>query len=31
MKDFFLRLSEITENEGINITTLEQRIGASQS
>jgi|GEM_PF-372948 hypothetical protein len=30
MKDFFLRLSEITENEGINITTLEQRIGASQ-
>lgn len=30
MKDFFERITEITKNEGINITTLEQRIGASQ-
>ena len=30
MKSFFDRITEITNNEGINITTLEQRIGASQ-
>ena len=30
MKNFFDRITEITKNEGINITTLEQRIGASQ-
>ena len=30
MKSFFDRITEITKNEGINITTLEQRIGASQ-
>lgn len=30
MKKFFERLTEIAKNEGINITTLEQRIGASQ-
>ena len=29
-KDFFKRLSILIDNEGINITTLEQRIGASQ-
>jgi len=30
MKDFFKRIDEIIDNEGINITALEQRIGASQ-
>ena len=29
-EDFFKRLSILIDNEGINITTLEQRIGASQ-
>ena len=30
MKKFFDRITEITNNEGINITTLEQLIGASK-
>lgn len=30
MKNFFDRITEITNNEGINITTLEHKIGASQ-
>ena len=30
MKDFFKRISEVVDNEGINITTLEQLIGASK-
>ena len=30
MEDFFKRISEIVDNEGINITTLEQLIGASK-
>ena len=30
MKDFFKRISELIDNEGINITTLEELIGASK-
>lgn len=30
MEDFFKRIDEIIDNEGINITTLEQLIGASK-
>ena len=30
MEDFFKRISELVDNEGINITTLEQLIGASK-
>lgn len=30
MEDFFNRIGKILENEGINITTLEQQIGASK-
>ena len=30
MEDFFKRIGEIVDNEGINITTLEQLIGASK-
>lgn len=30
MEDFFKRIGKIVDNEGINITTLEQLIGASK-
>lgn len=30
MEDFFKRIDKIIDNEGINITTLEQLIGASK-
>ena len=30
MEDFFKRIDKIIDNEGINITTLEQLIGSSK-